>query len=630
MKRQLLVLQATTASTEERFQDAKARHERELEKLAQAHQKELAAVQQQMRQLRHEMTMEKDRWEESQEDKQFDMEQMEERYAAKEKLLESRYHLLEERMLDAERESQQTQLLLQSQIQHLEERLLQQEAAATITAERSQKKVDDAATSFVAAEKYAERIRELERTLESLHAEKDQAVEQARQVVMADLEQMENELSDERQRNQAMLLELDGHRADKAVLQEERDRLLQTDADMQTQVDSLVVQIADLERGEEEYRSRCQEAELTVTELRDQNQLLERQITEKEQEVKETVQLLESELDQAREEKLHADQEAKRTITELQSVLKELRHQYGVLQSNAASRRNSVDFHEIETDLAATKRDRDELEAFIVELNQLFLNTEQERNGLKQKVVELEKQAVESVAVDSQRADEADEELMSFIEQMSEKVNQYREDMTLLKQENEKLKATVQAMTTNVQSSTSSSSAPSSSSPEVVSADALAREEIPRKDLEAVLAREHVLQEEMDGLLRELDRLSYSMSDMESERHKLQQSSQQYRDQIKSLQEQLHELMAKNLGTSTSTATTTAVDSEPITIQNMRKEFRRQLQTVRNDYGDQIEREMQERFQLEKDIRSMRRDREMKAYNKMTRSAQTLDSYTKM
>jgi DNA repair exonuclease SbcCD ATPase subunit len=230
----------------------------------------------------------------------------------------------------------------------------------------------------------------------------------------------------------------------------------------------------------------------------------------------------------------------------------------------------------------------------ISEMLELYMSVEQERDRLKGELDQAQQNAPATQYISN------DTELMQFIEVMTSKVNAYKSEVETLKAENET----------------------SSASSQSISGETAHYDDTLRRDLEAAMEREERLQQELNGLFKEFDRLSLSYANVQEEHHKSNTILADLRDQLTKNQERLHEELAKNLNRSANDDRT-----DTPAIQLLKKDMRNQLMEIRTEYGDALQREIDMRMQSEKELRSMRRDLEMKAYAKNNEATQTIDSF---
>lgn len=85
-----------------------------------------------------------------------------------------------------------------------------------------------------------------------------------------------------------------------------------------------------------------------------------------------------------------------------------------------------------------------------------------------------------------------------------------------------------------------------------------------------------------------------------------------------SLKAKVEESQIDNLGS----------DNANPTVVNLRKEFRKILADIREEYQDALNKEIKERNEIESTLRQLKRDKEMEFYSKNTVAVQTMALYT--
>lgn len=145
-----------------------------------------------------------------------------------------------------------------------------------------------------------------------------------------------------------------------------------------------------------------------------------------------------------------------------------------------------------------------------------------------------------------------------------------------------------------------------------------------RQELAKQLKREEQFQLEYDGMLKEFDRLTRNFTDFESEKQKFEKKIAEAREENAKLQEQVHDLRTEqmsNLGNSGNNIGGSSGNDGGTTA--LRKEFRKMLMDVRQEYAVQLEKEVQEKNKIESQLRGLKRERDMEAYRKVNVGIQT-------
>ncbi|KAJ3126226.1 hypothetical protein HK098_007782 [Nowakowskiella sp. JEL0407] len=135
--------------------------------------------------------------------------------------------------------------------------------------------------------------------------------------------------------------------------------------------------------------------------------------------------------------------------------------------------------------------------------------------------------------------------------------------------------------------------------------------------------REQVMQNELNNLRRDYDRVNRNVIDWETERAKLDKVIASQRNEIKTLQSKTHDKIIDRVLAPSSTS-----DSASPNIQKIRADFRKQLSDLRDEYSNQVDKEIQARQQLEAEIRKMKREKEMVEYSRVGQGTQTMLKWT--
>ncbi|CAG8630726.1 6948_t:CDS:2 [Dentiscutata erythropus] len=124
---------------------------------------------------------------------------------------------------------------------------------------------------------------------------------------------------------------------------------------------------------------------------------------------------------------------------------------------------------------------------------------------------------------------------------------------------------------------------------------------------DALEKRSETNQNELDGILREFDRLTRNFIDFDTERHKLQNNIDQLQSKCEALENELADEKIKHLGMD---------GNEPVTTATMRKEFRKMMADSREEQTKLLRRETDERKKLEATVRNLKREKEAVKWEK--------------
>lgn len=95
------------------------------------------------------------------------------------------------------------------------------------------------------------------------------------------------------------------------------------------------------------------------------------------------------------------------------------------------------------------------------------------------------------------------------------------------------------------------------------------------------------MQAELDGILKEFDRLTRNFLDFDGERQKLENSLDKLQKKCENLENELADEKIKNLGME--------AGNEPTTTATLRKEFRKMMAESKDEQQKALHREMEER-----------------------------------
>ncbi|CAG8701207.1 283_t:CDS:1, partial [Gigaspora rosea] len=131
---------------------------------------------------------------------------------------------------------------------------------------------------------------------------------------------------------------------------------------------------------------------------------------------------------------------------------------------------------------------------------------------------------------------------------------------------------------------------------------------------EALEKRSETNQNELDGILREFDRLTRNFIDFDAERQKLQKNIDQLQSKREALENELADEKIKHLGMD---------GNEPITTTTLRKEFRKMMADSREEHSKLLRRETEEKKKLEATVRNLKREKEAVRWEKANKGTQT-------
>ncbi|CAG8486021.1 12790_t:CDS:2 [Acaulospora morrowiae] len=133
---------------------------------------------------------------------------------------------------------------------------------------------------------------------------------------------------------------------------------------------------------------------------------------------------------------------------------------------------------------------------------------------------------------------------------------------------------------------------------------------------EAFEKRSEIMQNELDGILKEFDRLTKNFIDFDAERQKLQVHIDELQLKCEKLDNELADEKIKHLGMD-------AANSEPATTVTLRKEFRKMMADLRSDNQKLLHREMDEKKKLETTVRNLKREKEAEKWERVNKGTQT-------
>ncbi|CAI2180059.1 6003_t:CDS:2 [Funneliformis geosporum] len=132
---------------------------------------------------------------------------------------------------------------------------------------------------------------------------------------------------------------------------------------------------------------------------------------------------------------------------------------------------------------------------------------------------------------------------------------------------------------------------------------------------EALEKRSEIMQAELDGILKEFDRLTRNFLDFDGERQKLENSLDKLQKKCENLENELADEKIKNLGMD--------AINEPTTTSTLRKEFRKMMAESKDEQQKALHREMEEKKKLESAVRNLKREREAEKWERTNKGTQT-------
>ncbi|OZJ05688.1 hypothetical protein BZG36_01438 [Bifiguratus adelaidae] len=141
-----------------------------------------------------------------------------------------------------------------------------------------------------------------------------------------------------------------------------------------------------------------------------------------------------------------------------------------------------------------------------------------------------------------------------------------------------------------------------------------AQEAFSRREL-AMEREMEVLQNELDGILKEFEKLTTNFTDFEGERSRYQGQIDTLRERTQVLETQLADEKIKTMGLTTA--------GESATTATLRREFRKLMGDLRTEQQKVLSREVEEKKKIEMLNREMRRERDMARWEKINKGTQT-------
>ena len=118
-----------------------------------------------------------------------------------------------------------------------------------------------------------------------------------------------------------------------------------------------------------------------------------------------------------------------------------------------------------------------------------------------------------------------------------------------------------------------------------------------------------------EGILKEFDRLTGTAMEFENDKANYERRIEMLTQEVKHLEASLQEEKTKNLGFDKVTDTPTTA--------SLRKEFRKMINDMQLEHQRALEKEAEEKKQLEKQLKDLKHEREMARYERINKGVQT-------
>ncbi|KAI8968315.1 Up-regulated during septation-domain-containing protein [Mycotypha africana] len=122
-----------------------------------------------------------------------------------------------------------------------------------------------------------------------------------------------------------------------------------------------------------------------------------------------------------------------------------------------------------------------------------------------------------------------------------------------------------------------------------------------------------VMEANFEGILREYDRLTGTAMEFEADKLDYERRITELTEEVNSLEACLLEQRSKNIGCEGDTPTTAS----------LRKEFRKMINDMKTEHQRMLEREIEEKKRLEKQLKDLKHEREMSRYERSNKGVQT-------
>jgi hypothetical protein len=299
------------------------------------------------------------------------------------------------------------------------------------------------------------------------------------------------------------------------------------------------------------------------------------------------------------------DEEAKKSMNELMELYEEVQRENEILRNRLFDLNPTPDeavsaaIESLQNENSKLVESVRHLEDYVSELTDLFKDSEKMRKELE---LEVSQNSRSNSRKNSTRYVSNDAELMEFIEQMNTKMDSMRYESEQLKRENDRLQSSAGKNILRELDSGKGTSIPATP----VSNDRRGAE----RDLTEALEREERLENDFNGLLREFERMTVQIAELNMDNHRLTQLVQRFREDEKRLQEKLQDTMLDSIG---------GKDTSSRTYTKM-QQF---LAEIRLEYQSSLKRDAEQYHLIEEDLRDLRRERDLERYQKQHNGTQT-------
>ncbi|KAI9289634.1 Up-regulated during septation-domain-containing protein [Umbelopsis sp. AD052] len=128
--------------------------------------------------------------------------------------------------------------------------------------------------------------------------------------------------------------------------------------------------------------------------------------------------------------------------------------------------------------------------------------------------------------------------------------------------------------------------------------------------------RSERLEDDFEGIMKEYERITGNLMNLESERHSHERRFNELQEHAHRLEFDLADYKIKAMGVAEQ-------GNESGTTASLRKEFRKLMNEMKSEHHEVLMREVLERKRLEATVRDMRRDEEMRRWDKVSKGVQT-------
>lgn len=132
----------------------------------------------------------------------------------------------------------------------------------------------------------------------------------------------------------------------------------------------------------------------------------------------------------------------------------------------------------------------------------------------------------------------------------------------------------------------------------------------------AMNKRSERLEDDFEGIMKEYERITGNLMNLESERHSHERRYNELQEHAHKLEFDLADYKIRAMGVAEQ-------GNESGTTASLRKEFRKLMNEMKSEHHEVLMREVLERKRLEATVRDMRRDEEMRRWDKVSKGVQT-------